>query len=84
MKVKRVIVDEMPPDCTECELFMESYAGWCKAEGICIEDSTTRPSWCPLELETDVETDVQTVQQAPHTEKSSEETCKNLSIYQKS
>ena len=56
MKVLKVIVDEMPKDCEQCYYLM--IGGFCSAfmnwrEFKRTDETTTRPSWCPLEVETD-------------------------------
>jgi hypothetical protein len=54
MKIKRVIVDEMPTGCAYCLMSFEYGDG---TSGCEISDSPEhlngeqRPSWCPLEVE---------------------------------
>ena len=57
MKVKRVIVDEMPKSCMVCAY--ENHSSPFYTNPVCgilfkgIESIKERPSWCPLEVETD-------------------------------
>ena len=54
MKVKRVIVDEMPKSCFDCTC-TSLITGVCYARYELTPASGNIPDWCPLEVETDVE-----------------------------
>lgn len=55
MKIKKVIVDEMPKMCDDCYLSGRYHPGnlYCTIKADEIPDDILRPSWCPLEVETD-------------------------------
>ena len=81
MKVKRVIVDEIPIDCNNCILCTSKRNGGDYMCTIVPEDVglwDPLPEWCPLELETVTETDIRMVEQAPHIEKSSKDTWQEM------
>ena len=54
MKILRVIVDELPKSCRDCQF---ERGGGCAGFGmypmtiILIEQNETKPSWCPLAVE---------------------------------
>ena len=52
MKIKRVIVDEMPEGCSKCGL-MGAWSCTIRDKYFRPEYHLTRPDWCPLEVETD-------------------------------
>jgi hypothetical protein len=57
MKVKCVIVDKLPENWNDCILseyeYFDGLPMLCRATLIRIPDITTRPEWCPLELESE-------------------------------
>ena len=58
METKRIIVDELPESCRQCQfIVILGYAGayWCSANKQTISkeylNQLPRPAWCPLEVE---------------------------------
>ena len=48
---KSILIMDTPKNCDECPLVNSLYFGvWCNSTGKELEDTHTKPDWCPLSL----------------------------------